>query len=213
MTHSDAHVHSYAVDPRAAALAAYLRQRAAAFSRSADVIDSSTTPRVGIALLDAALIAHAMAADDPRITALSEAGRFESMPGGTARFVETAAVRAAFQRPIVGPAQDGGAILALLVATATAPDPPTDPRVHVTTALGRRHPMPYRLAQRRVELARARSFAALRRQGPQVANGDARAAAAKLLACLEAYVAEMLAQHLPVPPALRDELRLRRRLR
>jgi len=105
-------------DTRAAALAAYLRRRAAAFSLSADVNDEQLIARAGMALLDAAMIAEKLSARDGRLTALSEAGRFETMPGGGARFVETAELRAAIQRPLSGTPLSGHDIVALLVDTA-----------------------------------------------------------------------------------------------
>ena len=75
-----------------------------------------------MALLDAAHIADAMTTNDPRLTLLSEAGLFESMPGGRARFLETLQIRAAVQRPLVRGPQDGEQIIAHLVATvAEAP--------------------------------------------------------------------------------------------
>ena len=48
---------------------------------------------------------------------LSEAGLFESMPGGGARFLETLQIRAAIQRPLIRDPQDGEQIIAYLVAT------------------------------------------------------------------------------------------------
>jgi hypothetical protein len=111
-------------DARAAALAHYLRERAASFSMSADVTEAQATARAGMALLDAATIADAMPPTDARLRVLSEAGHFESMPEGRARFVETPAVRAAVQRPIVSGPQTGVEILAQIVATVTRPDEP-----------------------------------------------------------------------------------------
>jgi hypothetical protein len=107
-----------APDARALALAEYLRERAAAFSLSADVNEADQIAQAGMALLDAASTAEALPADDPTLIALSEAGRFESMPGGKARFVETPRLRAAVQRPISGAPMAGAQILALLVDSA-----------------------------------------------------------------------------------------------
>jgi hypothetical protein len=106
-------------DARGAALADYLRERAAAFSLSADVMGSQSTASAGMALLDAAHIAEAMTADDPRLALLSEAGLFESMPGGRALFLETSRIRAAIQRPLVSDPQGGEQIIAHLVATVS----------------------------------------------------------------------------------------------
>lgn len=106
------------VDPRAAALARYLRDWAAAFSLSADTTDVPSTAEAGMALLDAAAMAEAMDAEDPRLTALSEAGVFESMPHGGARVVDTPRIRAAIRRPLASAAQDGASILGHLVSAA-----------------------------------------------------------------------------------------------
>jgi hypothetical protein len=105
-------------DARAAALAGYLRQRAAAFSLSADVALQQNTARAGMALLDAAMIAEGLEPTDERLTVLSEAGYFESMPDGKARFLETAELRAAIQRPLFGTSMSGHEILALIVEAA-----------------------------------------------------------------------------------------------
>ena len=111
-------------DARAAALAHYLRQCAASFSMSADVGDVDSTAKAGMALLDAAAIADAMPSDDARIKVLSEAGLFESMPHGQARFLETPEIRAAIQRPLVSNPRAGVEIIAELVATANWRDEP-----------------------------------------------------------------------------------------
>jgi hypothetical protein len=107
-------------DPRAAALADYLLQRAAAFSLSADVTDEQQTAHAGMALLDASRLAAELQPNDERLTALSEAGLFETMPDKRAIFLETAELRAAIQRPLSGTLMSGHEILALLVATARA---------------------------------------------------------------------------------------------
>lgn len=108
-------------DARALALARFLRRWAGAFSFSADALDSADTAQAGMALLDAAERAERLAPDDPVLVVLSEAGHFESMPGGHARFVETVEVRHAVLRLVVGPDFDGGQILS---AIASASGPP-----------------------------------------------------------------------------------------
>jgi hypothetical protein len=105
-------------DARAAALADYLRGRAAAFSLSADVNNEQHIARAGMALLDAALVAEHLSATDERLAALSEAGLFETMPDGKALFLETGEVRAAVQRPLAGTSMSGPEVLHLLVYTA-----------------------------------------------------------------------------------------------
>lgn len=107
-----------APDPRAAALADYLRDRAAAFSLSADSTNEQHIAAAGMALLDAAALADSMLPTDGRLLELSLAGRFETMGEGSSTFVETPELRAAVQRPLSGTPMTGAEILALLVATA-----------------------------------------------------------------------------------------------
>jgi hypothetical protein len=106
------------VDPRAWALADYLRERAAAFSLSADSTGEQHVADAGMALLDAAAEAERLESTDRRLAALSRAGRFESMPGGTSRFVETPDLRAVVQRPLAGYPVTGRQILDQLVERA-----------------------------------------------------------------------------------------------
>lgn len=80
-------------------------------------------------MLDAAVIAESLPSDDAGIRVLSEAGLFESMPGGRALFVEAAAIRAAVLRALVSEAQDGRAIIAKLVATAARLSGDGDPHL------------------------------------------------------------------------------------
>lgn len=103
-------------DSRALALALFLRRWAGAFSFSADALDSPDTARAGMTLLDAATRAERLAADDPVIVALSEAGHFEPMPDGHARFVETVEIRHTVLRLIVGPTFDGVQVLTAIVS-------------------------------------------------------------------------------------------------
>jgi hypothetical protein len=109
-----------ASDPRGAALAVYLRARAAAFSLSADVTTQQHVARAGMALLDAAAIAENLTRTDPCLNRLTEAGCFESMPGLEVRFVETRSVRAAVQRSLAGEPMPGRDILTLIAAVANA---------------------------------------------------------------------------------------------
>lgn len=111
-----------APDPRAAALADYLRRSAAAFSMSADVTGVASTADAGMALLDAALLAERLPSGDATLRVLSEAGLFESMPGGRAAFVEHPDVRAAILRALVSGEEDAACIIAKLVATAATLD-------------------------------------------------------------------------------------------
>jgi hypothetical protein len=105
-------------DPRALALAGYLRDRAAAFSLSADSTGEPHLASAGMALLDAALLAENLPPLDQRLHALSAAGRFETMADGASRFVESADLRAVVQRPASGPSMSGEEILSLLIITA-----------------------------------------------------------------------------------------------
>lgn len=118
MPHGSSDAGRSGTDPRCTALARYLRGAAGAFSTSADVTDSERTAELGMALLDAARIAEAMPSSDQRIRILSEAGLFESMPGGQAAFVEAPEIRRSVQRPLVAGPQSGSMIIAELVATA-----------------------------------------------------------------------------------------------
>jgi DNA-binding MurR/RpiR family transcriptional regulator len=102
------------------ALAQYLRDRAAAFSLSADVTTQQHVADAGMALLDAAAIAENLTRSDPTLTRLSEAGCYESMPDLEVRFVETEAVRAAIQRPLSGEPMTGRDIVTLIAAVANS---------------------------------------------------------------------------------------------
>lgn len=64
----------------------------------------------------------------------------------------------------------------------------------------------------RQNLLEARQALVADRCGPQTAPTVHLAAAAELLHCLQAYVEALTERRLPVPPALRDELRLRQAL-
>ena len=105
-------------DPRGPALAAYLRDRAAAFSLSADVTTQQHVARAGMALLDAAAIAEQLPTNHRVLDQLSAARCFVSLPGGGTRLVETDQVRAAVRRPLSGDPMSGLEILDLLAATA-----------------------------------------------------------------------------------------------
>ena len=71
-----------------------------------------------MALLDAAALAEHLPPTDRRLLALSLAERFETMPDGASRFLETQDVRAALLRPIAGASMTGEQILDLLVTVA-----------------------------------------------------------------------------------------------
>jgi hypothetical protein len=105
-------------DPRARSLALYLRRRAADFSFSADVNDEQMVARAGMTLLDAAVLAEAMPEGDRRLSELSAAHCFESMPEHEAQFLETPAIRSAVQRPLTDEPMTGGQVIDLIVATA-----------------------------------------------------------------------------------------------
>jgi hypothetical protein len=110
------------VDPRAQALAGYLRERAAAFSLSADSTGEPHIAAAGMSLLDAAAVAEHLPVADPRLLALSRAGCFEAMPGGGIRFLETDDLRAVVQRPLAGSPMSGEQIVDLLADTARGED-------------------------------------------------------------------------------------------
>lgn len=99
-------------------MAEYLRERAAAFSLAADSTGEHHIASAGMALLDAAAMAERLPTNDRRLKALSEAGRFEAMPGGTSRFVETNDLRSVVQRPLAGSPMTGEQILDLIADIA-----------------------------------------------------------------------------------------------
>jgi hypothetical protein len=68
------------------------------------------------------------------------------------------------------------------------------------------------LALLREDLRLARAAMAADRCGPQTSPAPHHAAAVELLCRLEAYVDALTERRLPVPPGLRDELRLRKGL-
>ncbi len=105
-------------DPRAQALARYLRERAAAFSLSADSTGDQHIASAGMALLDAAGVAERLLPGDRRLATLTRAGRFESMPDGGSTFLETDNMRRVIQRPLSGAAMSGEEILDLLIESA-----------------------------------------------------------------------------------------------
>jgi hypothetical protein len=88
------------------------------FSLSADSTGEQHIASAGMALLDAGEVAERLPAADARLATLTRAGRFESMPDGTSRFLETDAVRRAIQRPLSGVPMSGSEILDLVVASA-----------------------------------------------------------------------------------------------
>ncbi len=104
-------------DPRADALAAFLRKRAALFSLSADVNGSPHIAEAGMTLLEAAGVAEDLEDLDPLLAQMSERGLFESMPGGTARVVESDDLGRLLARSILDPSRDGRGILMDLAET------------------------------------------------------------------------------------------------
>lgn len=197
-------------DPRSAALSRYLRQAADTFSMSADVTDSEHTAELGLALLDAAQIAQAMPGTDPRIRVLSEAGLFESMPNGQATFVEVPEIHRSLRRPLVSGAQCGSVIIAQLVATAQGLAVSGAAQPGLPRAPGQaprqqpRSVLPLGALLEAVGTARAGLQA--RRAGQPSPERERKRR--ELVAALQAYVHALEAWPLPVPQALRTELRL-----
>lgn len=180
------------------------------FSMSADVTDSAGTAELGMALLDAAQIAEAMPGTDPRIRVLSEAGLFESMPGGQAAFIEVPEIHRTLRRPLVSGPQCGSVIIAQLVAIAEeldapaaaqpwSPPPPSRASGHQPRSL-----LPLGALLEAVGTARAGLQA--RRAGQP--NAERETKRRELVAALQAYVDALEAWPLPVPQAMRTELRL-----
>jgi hypothetical protein len=62
------------------------------------------------------------------------------------------------------------------------------------------------------DLVAARAVVRDARRTPQRSPERSLLAGAELLSCLEAYADALASRHLPVPPAIRDEIRLRRLL-
>ncbi|HSE69821.1 MAG TPA: hypothetical protein VLA97_03610 [Nocardioidaceae bacterium] len=196
-------------DPRADALAVYFRERAAAFSLSADVTDTPHTAAAGLALLDAAAEASGLTGEDRRLRALSESGAFESMPDGGARFHESRAVHHTVQRLVLSDAVDGAEIVDRVVAAAceNAEQP--------TGAVHRRQrvapPGAARLSRLLQEVKSARALLEDQRRLPGTVVRPA-SAHAKLVEALDAYIDALESQGHPIPYAMRDELRLLRRI-
>jgi hypothetical protein len=102
-------------DPRALALATFLRDRAALFSLSADVNGSPHIAEAGMSILAAADIAADLSPTDPLLIEMSERGLFESMPNGAARVLATDDVGRSLSRSIVGATRDGHRVLVDMV--------------------------------------------------------------------------------------------------
>jgi hypothetical protein len=103
-------------DPRAIALGAFLRDRAALFSLSADVNGSGHIAEAGMSLLEAADVAEELQTRDPLLIEMSERGLFESMPDGSARVLASDEIGRSLSRSILGKARDGRSVLRDLVA-------------------------------------------------------------------------------------------------
>ena len=105
-------------DPRAGALAEFLRREAAAVSLSLEMTGFERLVHVGMALLDAAAEADRWREGDESLTALSAAGLFRSSPGGALRFVADSRIQRVLLSPVHGELQTGEEVLAHLVAAA-----------------------------------------------------------------------------------------------
>lgn len=108
-------------EPRAAALAHFLRREAGAVSLSAQMTGNFYLVHVGMAMLDAAVLAQDLKVDDPILLRLSQAGCFESMPGEKSKFVSTDEIQRAILRPVSGTAEAGATILQSIVTAADQP--------------------------------------------------------------------------------------------
>jgi hypothetical protein len=205
------------VDPRAAALSRYLRRAAAVFSMSADATDDASTADLGMALLDAARVAEAMPSADPRIRVLSEAHLFESMPEGTAVFIEVAEIRRAVRRTLVSGPQDGASIIGQLITTAReltgssggqsrppGQDEGADTPGRAPDSHGKRGLLSLGALFEAVDAARA-GLQACRAGQPSTEREIKRR---DLVLALRAYVQALEAWPVPVPYALRAELLL-----
>jgi hypothetical protein len=177
-------------------------------SMSSDGTVNEPAAKLGEALLHAARIAEAMTGADPRIRVLSAAGLFESLPGGRQVFVEAPEIGRVVRRPLVSAPQTGPMLLEQLVATAEelatpAPDDPIRPM-----------PAPVRQPPRSLlpldalleAVGRARAGLQARRKGQPSPEREKKRQ--ELVLALQAYVGALEAWPLPVPYALRTELRL-----
>lgn len=197
-------------DPRAAALARYLRETAARFSLSADATDGRRTGEAGMAMLDAALIAEAIPASDPRLRMLSEAGLFESMPDGESLFLENPEIRRALWRPLVSDHESGAAIITKLMATVAAFHEPSAPTPHQQSGAGAtpRRRIPLQALRDHVSTTRS----ALRRHRTSPASASLESARHDLVLALENYVSALEDRNLPVPRSIHTELTLHKGL-
>lgn len=204
-------------DPRSAALARYLRETAAHLSLSDDATALAGTSETGMALLDAAFIAEAIPASDPRLRLLSEAGLFESPPHGDVAFVDRPEIREALRRPLTSDREGAAGIITKLLATAAAfheppaalhearpgaPDPRPNDRVGATR--------PISLQALGNEIHDARSAHQRHRRSP--ASADLENSRHHLVLALENYVAALEDRNLPVPRSIHAELQLLRGL-
>lgn len=87
-------------------------------SLSADVTDHQYLADVGMALLDAALLAQGLAHNHPILAQLSEAGHFESLPDQRAQFLSTEEIRRAILRPISGLPEPAATIIESVISAA-----------------------------------------------------------------------------------------------
>lgn len=84
----------------------------------------------------------------------------------------------------------------------------------MVTSAGSEVPTPAgMLAQLHADVVRARGYLAAVRRAPLTGGDRIGTARSEVLAALEAYTAALESQQLPVPYALRDELRLHQRVR
>ncbi len=105
-------------DPRADALAEFLRREAAAVSLSLEMTGFDRLVHVGMALLDAATQADSLCSEDRVLAELSDAGLFRPLPGGGLRFVATSEIQRVLLGPVHGDLESGEQVLAHLAAAA-----------------------------------------------------------------------------------------------
>jgi hypothetical protein len=102
-------------DPRALALADFLRSRADLFTLSAAQARSPGAAEAGTSLLEAADLAAEMDPGDPMLVAMSRRGMFQSMPHGAARVLTSDDLGRSLARSVLGGERDGRRILRGLV--------------------------------------------------------------------------------------------------
>lgn len=116
-------------DPRAIALARYLRATAQEFSEVAESMDLLSVAEAGLVLLDVADIVQDWDPASPQLRSLAQAGLFLTGDDGRTRFRATDPIRHELRRGLFGELQAPALVLDCLVDLASRggqphPEPP-----------------------------------------------------------------------------------------